>query len=177
MRKELFIHFAFWFSFFVFISIFKNHLSFTYWPFWLGGIIGTLLPDADHFIYVFLLNPQDLTSQRVSFLLRKKEVFRIATLLYETRRERKNLVLHTFLFQIVFLILTFLILTSSSSLLAHGIVLAFSLHLAVDQLADFLDTRELNNWGRLFSAESDSDRTVLYISTSFLLVCIMGFLM
>lgn len=177
MRKEIFIHFAFCFSFFALITIFRNQLSFSYWPFWMGGILGTVLPDADHFIYAFFLNPQDLTSQRVNFLLQKKEVSRLVTLLYETRRERQNLILHTFLFQIMFLILTFFLLTSSSSLLAHGVVLAFSLHLAVDQLSDFLETGNLNNWGQLLSTELNKNRPVLYIITSFLLVCVMGFLM
>lgn len=177
MRKEIFIHFAFWFSFFVFISIFRNYFTLPHILFWIGGLIGTMLPDADHLIYVFLTNPNDLTSQRFNFLLKKKDFSRMVTLLHETRMERKEPILHTFVFQIMFLILAFLILTSSSSLLGRGLVLAFLLHLAVDQLADVIDTGRLDNWGHLFSIESDRNRTVLYISTSFLLVCAMGFLM
>ncbi len=149
----------------------------TYWPFWLGGLVGTILPDIDHLIYVFFLNPHELTSQRVSFLFKKKEFLRVITLLYETRNERKSLIFHTFLFQIIFFILTFFIVSSSSSFLVRGIVLAFSLHLVVDQLADILEVKNLSNWGELFSSELDFSKSNLYISVSFLLVFIMGFFM
>jgi len=177
MRREFFIHFAFWFSFFVLVSVFKNFLSLSYWPFWLGGIIGTLIPDIDHLIYVFFLNPQELTSQRVNFLVRKREIFRVITLLNETRSERKNLIFHTFLFQIIFLVFTFFIITSSTSILVYGIVIAFLVHLFVDQLADILDIKSLSNWGSLFSFDLNYNKSILYISASFLLVCIMGFLL
>lgn len=177
MRREVFAHLAFWFSFFVLISIFRGYLSLTYWPFWLGGLIGTILPDVDHLIYVLFLNPHELTSQRVNFLFKKREVLRVVALLYETRNERKNLIFHTFLFQIIFFILTLFIVSSSASLLVRGMVLAFSLHLVVDQLADILEVKNLSNWGLLLSSELDFSKSNLYISASFLLILIMGFFM
>ena len=177
MRRELFIHFAFWFGFFAFVTIFRNHLSLTYWPFWLGGAIGTILPDADHLIYVLFLNPQELTSQRVSFLIKRREISRVISLLYETRKERQNLVFHSFLFQVIFFVFAFFIVSSTSSILVRGIVLAMSLHLAVDQLADYLDMKNLNNWGKIFSFDLDSQKSVLFLTASFLLVCVLGFLM
>jgi hypothetical protein len=177
MRREIFIHFAFLISFLILTSIFKNYLSLSYWPFWLGGIIGTILPDIDHFIYVFFLNPQELTSQRVSFLLKRREVWRIFSLLSETRAERKDLVFHTFLAQIIFLILAFWVITSSNSLLGMGAVLGFSLHLSVDQLVDIFDLKNLGNWGKLFSFDFDYKLSIWYTSASFLLICIIGFLM
>lgn len=177
MRREIFIHFAFFISFFILISIFKNYLALSYWPFWVGGLIGTLLPDVDHLIYIFFLNPQDLTSQRVSFLIRKREVSRVISLLYETRSERKNLVFHSFLFQIIFFVLTFFIVSSSTSILARGLVLAFSMHMMVDQLADIFDMKSLTNWGRFLSNELSYRNSIIYLSASLLLVCLMGFLM
>jgi hypothetical protein len=177
MKRELFVHFAFWFLFFVLISIFRHFMSLSFWPFWVGGAIGTLLADVDHLIYIFFLNPQELTSQRVNFLVKKKEVSRAASLLYETRSERKNLVFHTFLFQIIFLVVTFFIVTSSASLFVNGIVLAFSLHLLVDELADFLEMGSLSNWGQLLPHGLDKRKSMLYISFVFFLVCIMGFFM
>ncbi|KKU17510.1 MAG: hypothetical protein UX25_C0008G0011 [Candidatus Woesebacteria bacterium GW2011_GWC2_45_9] len=50
MKKEIFIHFAFLVSLFIFVSIIRKYLSFSFWPFWAGGIIGTLLPDIDHIL-------------------------------------------------------------------------------------------------------------------------------
>ena len=177
MKKELFIHFAFWFSFFVFVSIFRNYLALSYWPFWLGGFFGTLLPNIDHLIYVFFLNPHELTSQRISFLVQKKEISRVLTLLSETRTERKNLIFHTFLFQILFLIISFLIVTSSTSIFAKGLVLAFLIHLIVDQLVDIIEIKNLDNWGNIFPVSLDRKKSILYIFLLFLIVCIMSFLM
>jgi hypothetical protein len=177
MKREIFIHLSFWFCFFVFVSLAKNFLSISYWPFWVGGLLGVILPDIDHLIYVFFMNPQDLTSQRVSFLLRKKEIKRVVSLLYETREERNGLVLHTFLFQIIFLVLTFLIVTSSDSIFGRGLVLSFSLHLMIDQLIDLVDLKDLRNWGRVLPFELDLLKSKIYLGASFLLICVMGFLM
>ncbi len=134
MRRELFIHFSFWFSFFVFITLINKFFSFSYWPLWLGGIIGVILPDIDHLIYIFFIKPQELTSQRVNFLIDKHEVKRMLILLYETIGERKGLIFHSFFFQIIFIILTFWVVTSSGSLFGKGLVLSFSLHLLIDQM-------------------------------------------
>ena len=102
MRRELFIHFSFWLSFFVLITLVKQLFNLSYWPFWVGGVVGLFLPDIDHLVYVFFLQPQELTSQRVNFLLDKREVKRTLELLYETRSERTGLIFHTILFQLIF---------------------------------------------------------------------------
>jgi len=165
MKRELFIHFAFCVSFFILISVFKHYLNLSYWPFWLGGVIGTFLPDIDHLVYVFFLSPQELTSQRVNFLLGRREVKRTIELLYETRSERKNLIFHSIFFQVIFLALTFFIMTSSTSIFAKGLVLSFALHLSVDQIIDLVELKNLDNWKRYLPAAST------------LLVCVFGFLM
>lgn len=177
MKREFFIHFSFWFSFFVIFSIVGNHLKIYYWPFWVGGLIGTTLPDLDHFIYALFLDPQELTSQRVGHLLKGGNIKRVITLLYETRYERKNLVFHTFLFQTIFVVLTFLVLSSSTSIFARGVVLAFLIHLSVDQLVDFVDIKSLETWGNIFPKELDKKYTIIFMSASALLILLMGILM
>lgn len=177
MRREIFIHIAFWFSFFVLVSLVNGFVSVSYWPFWVGGALGLILPDIDHLVYVFFMNPQDLTSQRVNFLLRKSEIGRTISLLYETRGERKNLVFHTFLFQAIFLVLTFLIISSSSSIFGIGLVLSFAIHLSVDQLIDLVDLKHLGNWGNILPFELDFPKSKIYFGTMLLLVLAMGLLM
>lgn len=176
MKREFFIHFALWFWFFVLVSIVKGYIALPYWPFWVGGLLGLALPDIDHLVYIFFIKPQDLTSQRVGFLLKKKEVKRTVSLLYETREERKGLIFHSSIFQIVFLILTFWITTSSGSIFGTGLVLSFSLHILVDQLIDITETKSLDNWGSIFATKMDSKMSWIYWGTGFLLLCIFGFL-
>jgi hypothetical protein len=143
----------------------------------LGAILGTLLPDADHFLYVYLLGSSDLTSQRANYLMNRREIVRTFDLLAETRYERTRLVFHTALFQLIFLVLTFLIVTSSGSLLGKGLVLAFSLHLLVDQLVDFMTIGNLSTWFRSFpiAITLDKSRETLYWTAILLLILIFGF--
>lgn len=177
MKKELFVHFAFLVSFFIFITVFKNWFNLSYWPFWVGGVVGTLLPDIDHLIYVYFLRPLDLTSQRVSYLITKREILNTLNLLAETRYERKDLVFHTILFQIIFLILTFWIIVSSGSLLGQGIVLAFSLHLLIDQIVDLREVGNLDNWFKNFPIQVDANKTRVYWGVMLVLLLFFGFLM
>lgn len=176
MRRELFLHFSFWLSFFIFVVLIKHYFSLDFWPFWLGGIFGTLLPDIDHIIYFYFISPADLSSQRFNFLAKRREVGRMATLLYETRTERKGLIFHTLFFQVIFLILTFWMLTSSGSLFGRGMVLAFALHLSIDQLIDLTDLKSFDNWLRFFPIELDFGKSKIYWAASTVLLLVFGFL-
>lgn len=147
MRREFFVHLAFLLSFYILISIFRGWLSFSYWPFWLGGVVSAFLPDVDHLIYIYFLRPQELNSQRAAHLLGQKDVVGAVSLLSDTRGDREKLVFHTAIFQIVFLVLTFFVVTSSGSLFGYGIVLSFCLHFVVDQAFDIKD----GTWGRWFT--------------------------
>lgn len=175
MRREIFLHLSFWFSFFVFVTIVNQFFSLSYWPFWLGGLVGTILPDIDHLLYLYL-KPQELTSQRVGFLLNKQEIKRVFTLLYETRGERKGLIFHSALFQLIFLVLTFYIITSSGSLFGKGIVLAFSLHLLIDQIVDLMEMNSFDNWLKDSPWYLDLTKAKLYWLVILILTLIFGVL-
>lgn len=176
MKREIFLHFAFWFSFFVFVTLVNKLFNLSYWPFWIGGIVGTLLPDIDHILYLYL-RPQELTAQRVGFLINKHEIKRVFTLLYETRSERKDLIFHTAFFQIIFLVLTFWILTSSGSFFGKGLVLAFSLHLLVDQIVDLTEMGSFANWQKYSSWQIDDAKAKFYWVGVLLIVLLFGFLL
>lgn len=177
MKRELFIHYAYWFAFFVFVALVKHYFTLADWGFWLGGIIGNVLPDLDHVIYFYFVSPTDLTSQRFDFLAHKKSFGRMIELMYETRSERHGLIFHTIFFQIIFLILTFWMLSSSGSLFGKGLVLSFALHLSIDQLLDLTETEHLNNWMKYLPFKLNGDQTRLYWLGSTVLLLIFGFLL
>lgn len=120
-------------SFLVLFSIIKNWLSFDYWLFWLGGVVGSFLSDLDQLIYIFFMESQEVTSQRVIYLIRNKEIGGAIRLLFETQAERTNLVFHSNFGIGVILILTFWIMTSSASLIGNGLVLGMAVHLLIDR--------------------------------------------
>ncbi|MEK7550561.1 MAG: hypothetical protein AAB535_02145 [Patescibacteria group bacterium] len=163
MRREIFLHFTFWFSFFVFVTLINKFFNLSYWLFWVGGLFGTILPDIDHLLYLYL-RPQELTAQRV-------------TLLYETRGERRDLIFHTAFFQIIFLVLTFWMITSSGSLFGKGLVLAFSLHLLIDQIVDLVEMQNFSNWLKNFPWNLDLNQAKIYWLGMVLLLCLFGFLL
>ena len=177
VKKELFIHFAFLISFFILISLFRGYFSLLYWPFWLGGILGTLMPDLDHFLYVYFLRPQELTSQRVNYMLGKGEILKTLDLLAETRYERTKLIFHTIFFQIIFLVLSFLVISSSGSIFGRGLVLAFLLHLSIDQIIDLRETGGFSNWLKDVPFTLDRTRTIYYVVATFLVILLFGFLL
>jgi hypothetical protein len=177
MRRELFLHFAFWFSFFLFVAIVRQYFSLGSWSFWLGGLVGIFLPDLDHIIYVYFVQPQELTSLRVNHLVGKKDLRRGVELLYETRGERRGLIFHTVFFQLIFLVLTFWMMSSSGSLFGKGLVLSFALHLSIDQIVDLTEVGNFDNWLRYSPIQLDFKRAKNYWLITLILLCIMGFLM
>lgn len=157
--------------------LFKHYFAWSYWPFVLGGLVGVFLPDIDHILYVWFVKPTDLSSQRVNYLVNKSELWRSIQLLYETRSERRGLIFHTVFFQVIFLILTFWMMSSSGSLFGKGLVLSFALHLSVDQIVDLTETSSFDNWQRDLPFKLDLDKAKIYWLVVLLLVGIFGFLM
>jgi hypothetical protein len=175
MKKKIFIYFAFLISFFILSSLFKKWLALSFWPFWLGGIVGTVLPEIDHLIYVFFANPQEVTSQRVRYLCANKQFKNCFWLLASTTAERTKLIFHTAIFQAVFLILTFWVVTSSGSLFGRGMVLAFSLHLVIDQVNQVLEKGEIQSWFWQTPINLDRRQTNFFLAAVILLVLFFGF--
>ena len=177
MKKEVLIHALFLLAFFIFITLFKKWFAISYLPFWIGGIIGSILPDVDHLIYVYVFKPDEQTSLRVSSLVSKRELGKTLELLATTRSERTELIFHTAYFQIIFLVFAFLVISSSGSLLGSGLVLAFSLHLLIDQAVDLLETDTLANWFKKIPVSLDRRQMNIYLVANIVLLLIFGFLL
>jgi hypothetical protein len=176
MRRELFIHFSLWFSYFVLISLINGLFKTHYWPFWLGGLIGMILPDLDHLIYAYFIKPTDLSSQRVLNHLKTKDFKRGLSLLYETRNERRELVFHSIFFQLIFLVPLFWILSSSNSFFGRGLAISFALHLAIDQLIDYVESGSLENWFNNLPFRLNSEQSKNYLIGTAIVMLLMGLL-
>ncbi len=174
MKKEIIIHFSFLILLFFLISLFRGWLNLSYWVFWFGGILGTLLPDLEHLVYVYFSRPYELTSQRVKQMLQGRRIVQALELLKDTRYERTHLIFHTIWFQVVFFFLAFWILTSSGSILGRGLVLAFLLHLLIDQVLDLWKLGNLDKWLSQMPLALDKNQSRAYwffIFLLFLLLC------
>lgn len=183
MKKEILTHLLYLIVFFLFVVLLRGWIQLT--PdnalriglFLLGGLIGTLLPDIDHLIYIYVLKPQDLTSMRVNHMVQKREIWSTLELLSLTRDERKSLIFHTAYFQVIFWVLTFLVVSSSGSVFGRGVVLAFSLHLIVDQLIDLVKLENLDNWFSKLNISMEKERYTFYWIGNVLVLLLLGFVL
>ncbi|HCR35857.1 hypothetical protein A2130_04655 [Candidatus Woesebacteria bacterium GWC2_33_12] len=139
MKKDLTNNFIYFFSFFLLVTLINKLFSFSFWPLYVGGLIGLFMPNLDHLLHVFVFKPLELTSQRVKLLINEKRYKEGIILLYDTRGERKDLIFHSVNFQIIFTILTFWVISSSGSLFGRGLVLGFYLSLVLFNLRKFLN--------------------------------------
>lgn len=168
MKKEIINHLLFWFSYFIFVTIVNSLYSFSFWSLYVGGLVGLFLSYADHLLHVFVFNPQELTSQRAIQFVKNKQYKDVLILLHDTWDERKNLIFHTILFQIIFAVLTFWVVSSSGSLFARGLVLGYFLSLVIYNLKKFLKKELILN---------DTDSTRIYFAGQVLALFIFGFLL
>jgi len=177
MKKELLSHYLFLILFFFLITLTKGwYTSPVYLYFWLGGVVGNMLPDLDHLLYIFVSRPSELTSKRISSLISQKEWSSALDLLYKTRRERKMPVFHTIQFQILFAIVAFFVVTSTGSLFGTGLVLSAMLHLAVDQADDFFATSSISNWLVNLDLKLDRKQSSYYLFTYIISLLIISLL-
>ena len=102
------------------------------------------MSNLDHLLHIFVFQPQELTSQRTVIYLKNKQYKEALILLYDTREERKDLIFHTSLFQIIFVVLTFWVVSSSGSLFARGLVLGYLLSLVIYNLKKYIIKTENN---------------------------------
>ncbi len=177
MKKDLLIHFVYLVAIFVLISLYKDWIRLEFLPFWLGGVFGTILPDVDHLINIYVLRPKDQTSQKVTGLLAKREVIKSWDILATTRGERKELIFHSGYFQLIFIIFAFLIVTSSGSLFGRGLVLAFMLHLLIDQIIDLMEGGNFDAWFEKLPFNLDFKQKRWYIAANGVVLLIFGFLL
>lgn len=166
------------FVFFALITLFRRWFSLSFWPFWVGGLVGTILPDVDHIIYTVFYRPDEGTSRQVNSYLKNRQFKDSLELLAKTQSERTKLIFHTAFFQIIFLVFAFLVVSSSGSLIGKGLVLAFSLHLSIDQYFDLNETGSLKKWFQPpLRFELNKNKATLYWLLLFLLLLGFGFLL
>lgn len=145
------------------LTLVKNWFSFSYALVWLGVLVGFYLPIVDHIIYAYILRPELEVSGRIRSLVSIKKGRELVSYINQTASERQKLIIHTAYFQVVFLVLTFFILTSSSSLFGRGLVYGFSLALFVTQVFYFRSNGNLDRWFSEMKITLDANKTKLYL--------------
>jgi ABC-type multidrug transport system fused ATPase/permease subunit len=103
----------------------------------LGAIIGFLFVFSDRFVYSFLMKPEETLGKRLKDLFAEKKFTEGLIILLNEKPEQKELVMRSFLFLIVWLIMALLTVTSVSSVFARGFMLGIGIHLVFDLIYDY----------------------------------------
>ena len=115
---------------------------------WTGGLIGTFLLEIDHLFYVLVSDPDDGVGKQVKQLFNENRFKEIFFLLYQTREQRKKLPFHSALFQPLFYVVCFFVLTSTGNSLGIGLVMAAALQLLWSEISHLLKDQDqkLKEW-------------------------------
>jgi hypothetical protein len=103
----------------------------------LGAIIGFLFVFSDRLVYSFLMKPEEALGKRLKDLFAEKKFVEGLTALLSEIHEQKELVMRSFLFLIVWLVMALLTVTSVSSAFARGFMLGIGIHIVFDLIYDY----------------------------------------
>jgi len=134
MKKEIAFKFLLLILWLVLISlgrwIWQSSLIWLY----LGSILGLFLLESDHWLYVFLSNPHELTPQRIKRLVEQKQ-FKLAFILVsDTKLEREKLAFHNILFQVILTVFCFFAITSTNSFFGIGLLMGMFFSLLFEEI-------------------------------------------
>lgn len=175
MKKDLVTHLFFTIAFFLLVSLARGWFDLAFLPFWIGGLVGIVLPDLDYIVNIYFLNPNTQTSQSLAATIKNSSLSQSWDTLVKSRYDHKDLIFHTAYFQLIFIIFTFLMMTSSGSVFGIGVVLAFSLHLIIDQVTDLVERGGIENWFTKFSLNLNLKGQKWYLASQVALLCLFGF--
>lgn len=149
-NSEVFSHIIVTIVYFLAITILRGNLNLSVFWLWIGAFVGAFILDIDHLIYWFWTNPQKEDSQQAILIWKTKSLRGwkdLFSLLKNCHPSHSRLIFHTIVFQIVLLITTFFVLTSSNNIFVSGLVLSMNLHLLKDEWQDFIkNPTNLSNW-------------------------------
>jgi len=120
-RREIISHLLVSLVYFSLLLVLRWRWDFSLIWLILGALAGTFLLDLDYFFFRYV------HQEKVNF----------AGLRGEISERQPGLIFHTATFQIILLVVTFYVLTSSESNFGAGLVLAMNLHLLKDELWDY----------------------------------------
>jgi hypothetical protein len=151
-RYHLLATTAFFIIISVFLVIFKSE-NIEILKVFLGLFVGSLILDIDHFLFWFFLKPNLEESRLVKTAIRHYDFKSVYNFLKTSHQSHYNLIFHHYFFQVVLVLFSFFIFTSTNNLFISSLVISLNLHLLVDEIIDyFYNPKILQKW--LFARES-----------------------
>jgi len=145
------------------LTLIKRWFSYPYALVWLGVITGFYLPFVDNLFYAYVVRPEANISKNIRSLVSIRKIKQLVRYTNEVDGQQERSIIYSAYFQAVFLLLTYYILTSSGSLFGRGLVYGFSLRLLLEQVLQYMNTKELNKWFSEMSIVMDAHKTRVFL--------------
>jgi hypothetical protein len=137
----------------IFLVIFKVS-NFQLLSLALALFLGSFFLDIDHIIFWFFLKPNLEESRLARTTIKNKDFKSAYRLLKTSHRTHQNLIFHHYFFQVILVLFTVFILTSTTNFFVASFLISLNLHLIVDEIIDyFYDPKILQKW--LFAREAN----------------------
>ena len=162
-------------SYLLILVIIKRQFNVSLLEFFAGAVLGLVLPYLDYFVYAFVTAPKDNVSVKALGEIRQRKIISALGTLYYDSGVIKDLIFHTIYFYITLVAFTFWVVTSSGSYFGRGLALAFTFHLFVIQLSDFMNFGTLS-WLTKYNISLDRERKLWYLGGNFVLLFFLGLL-
>lgn len=175
MRQRPLIYIFFMSSLFLLTMVYFSFYELSVLNLWLGGIIGLFLPYIDHFLFSYITFPDDAYAVDFRNQVKNKNFKGVFFNMTKTKEDRKDLLFHSAFFQLAFVVFAFLVVTSTGSLLGRGLVIAFLLHLLLDQIMDVREKKPLAWWFRNLSLPFDGEQRRWYLVFNGLIIVLLSF--
>lgn len=155
MKQEFRQHLFPLLGIFIFISIFwliEQVRIFDFVYLFFGLAWGAFLLELDHLIFWFYLKPNIEESRLAQTAVKNKDYKSLLEIYKQTRQSHTNLIFHHYFFQVVLVLISFFVFTSTSGIFTKAVVLALNVHLLIEEIIDYnQDKKRLQNW--LFARE------------------------
>jgi len=100
----------------------------------LGFIIGNTIIETDHLVYWYYLDPSNQESKIAKDLIKNKKIKKLVKMINDTAQFHTSLIFHHVIFQLVSLVITFFVFTSTSSIVGKSTVFFLNINLLIKQL-------------------------------------------
>jgi len=130
-------------------SILNKNFVFNLGLLWwlLGALIGFLFVFLDRFFYSVITNPNEMMGIRLRELFGQRNYVEGIKLLLEEKYDQKELIMRSFLFLLMWIVLAFFTITSVVNLFPRGLMLGIGTHLIFDLIYDYTHDKErLDKW-------------------------------
>jgi len=144
IKKELTTHYLVTLVWLIVVSLLRWRWNLELIWLWLGALVGTMILDLDQVFYALVIYPE----QKAREFWRQGKIKALLEYLAETYQERIKLPFHNAVFQFIFYVFSFWVLTSTGGLFGKGLVMVTNLHLLKDEFHLLLRGREeeLRRW-------------------------------